>query len=104
MQDIISVKEFHYHWQIENGLAVLYQVGMEPWKYNLCKLRLALRNVIHSRAAYATQTEWERQVQMFGNGLALLENHKLAHEDQKRRNEQQRNQETGRHPLEALTG
>ena len=83
MQDIISVKEFHYHWQIENGLAVLYQVGMEPWKYNLCKLRLALRNVIHSRAAYATQTEWERQVQMFGNGLALLENHKLAHEDQK---------------------
>ena len=83
MSEIIYYDEFSYQWRIEDGLAVLYQHGQTPWKYQLSSLQNTLQNVKSDRNSYATQTEWERQVQMFGNGLALLENHKLAHEDQK---------------------
>ena len=82
MSEIIYYDEFSYQWRIEDGLAVLYQHGQTPLKYQLSSLQNTLQNVKSDRNSYATQTEWERQVQMFENGLALLGNHKLAHEDQ----------------------
>lgn len=78
MSEIIYYYEFSYQWRIEDGLAVLYQHGQTPWKYQLSSLQNTLQNVKSNRNSYATQDAWERQVCMFEAGIALMENHKLT--------------------------
>jgi len=78
MSEIIYYDEFSYQWRIEDGLAVLYQHGQTPRKYQLSSLQNTLQNVKSDRNSYATQSAWERQVRMFEAGIALMENHKLT--------------------------
>lgn len=63
----------NWYWTKWNGLAVLYEDGREPCRYNSKSVRDALETVKSRRNEYVTDAAWDLQVQKFSEGVACLD-------------------------------